>query len=45
MTQNISASFLAEKGKVKTPNNVNSGKNKSPTVGAFGLSPSGKFET
>ena len=43
MLQNISSSFLAEKGKVKTPNDINGGKNIHPTVGAFGLTPNNKF--
>jgi hypothetical protein len=43
MTKNISASFLAEKGKVKTPNGINGGTNIHPTVGAFGVTTQGKF--
>lgn len=45
MTKNISASFLAERGKVKTPNNINGGNNVHPTVGAFGITAEGNFET
>ncbi len=43
MTQNTSASFLAEKGKVKTKNGINFAKNIYPTVGAFGQNFNGKF--
>jgi hypothetical protein len=43
MTKNVSASFLAEKGKVKSGNGVNFANNIYPTVGAFGLTPQGKF--
>ena len=45
MAKNISASFLAENGKVKCPNEVNTGNNFHPTVGAFGITFDGKFET
>jgi hypothetical protein len=43
MTQNISASFLAENGKVKSKNSINSAINLNPTVGAFGQNFTGKF--
>ena len=43
MAKNVSASFLAEKGKVRSANTVNFAKNIFPTVGAFGLNSLGKF--
>lgn len=46
MTANTSASFLGEKGKVKSKNSINEGTNRHPTVGAFGLtSPDNKFSS
>lgn len=45
MAQNISSSFLAEKGKVKNKNDINSNAQNHPTVGAFGLTKNGTFET
>ena len=45
MTQNTSASFLAENGKVKSKNSINEGTNAHPTVGAFGLTKNGIFQT
>lgn len=44
MQLNISASFIAEKGRVKNKNDINSGGNNNhPTVGAFGLTKDGKW--
>lgn len=43
MQKNVSASFLAEKGKVISKNTVNEAENKHPTVGAFGLTSDGKI--
>ena len=45
MTQNTSASFLAENGKVKSKNTFNTATNLNPTVGAFGQAFTGKFQT
>lgn len=45
MALNISSSFIAEKGRVKNKNDINSNANNHPTVGAFGLTKSGAFET
>lgn len=45
MVQNISSSFLAEHGKVVCPNAINSNGKNHPTVGAFGVTAEGKFET
>ena len=43
MQLNVSASFIAEKGRVKNKNDINEGGNNHPTVGAFGLTKDGKF--
>lgn len=45
MVNNVSASFLAESGRVKSKNGINEATNVHPTVGAFGMTPEGKFET
>jgi exopolysaccharide biosynthesis protein len=44
MVENISASFLAEHGKVICPNGINSNTKNHPTVGAFGVTAEGHFE-
>ena len=43
MIKNISVSFLAESGRVKTKNDLNSDENNHPTVGAIGVSPQNKI--
>ena len=43
--KNISASFLAENGKVKCSNQMNNGPDFHPTVAAFGVTFDGKMET
>ena len=45
MVENISSSFLAERGKVICPNAINDNTKIHPTVGAFGVTAEGKFET
>ena len=45
MQKNISASFLAEKGRVKCANQANTEANFNPTVGAFAQTKEGKFST
>lgn len=45
MQLNISASFIAERGRVKNKNDINEDATHHPTVGAFGLTKSGAFET
>jgi len=43
MTKNISSSFLAEGGRVKTRTTINEAGNNHPTVGAFGSYQNGSF--
>lgn len=45
MQLNVSASFIAEKGKVINKNEINQNDKNHPTVGAFGLTKTGQFET
>lgn len=45
MVLNVSASFIAQKTKVKNKNDINSDANHHPTVGAFGYTKAGIFET
>lgn len=45
MALNISSSFIAEKGRVKNKNDINENDKNHPTVGAFGLTKTGKWET
>lgn len=43
MQLNVSASFIAEKGRVKNKNDINEDTKNHPTVGAFGLAKNGTF--
>lgn len=43
MTLNVSASLLAENGRIKSKNSINEGVNHYPTVGAFGLNENNTF--
>jgi len=43
MQLNTSASFLAEKGRIKSKNTINERTNQHPTVGAFGLTKDNRF--
>lgn len=45
MALNVSASFIAEKTKIKNRNDINSNANNHPTVGAFGYTKAGTFES
>lgn len=45
MQQNISASFVAENGVILNKNDINQNAKNHPTVGAFGLTLDGSFET
>lgn len=45
MQENVSASFLAEKGQVLNKNDINENAKNHPTVGAFGLTKAGQFHT
>ena len=45
MQLNISASFVAENGQVLNKNDINQNQKNHPTVGAFGLTKQGTFQT
>ena len=45
MGLNISASFIAQKGKVLSKNDINENDKNHPTVGAFGVTKAGTFES